>query len=68
MIDTHSHLDFPQYDKDRDKVIEDAFSSGLETIINIGVDLESSEKSIKLAEKYENIYATVGLPYRRKIV
>ena len=60
MIDTHAHLDFPQYDKDRDKIIEQAFSSGLEAIINIGVDLESSEKSIKLAEKYKNIYATVG--------
>jgi len=40
MIDTHAHLDFSQYDKDRDKVIEDAFSSGLESIVNIGVDLE----------------------------
>ncbi|MCJ7497063.1 MAG: TatD family hydrolase [candidate division Zixibacteria bacterium] len=60
MIDTHAHLDFPQYDKDRDKVIEEAFASGLKAIINIGVDLESSQKSIKLAEKYKNIYATVG--------
>jgi TatD DNase family protein len=60
MIDTHAHLDFPQYDKDRDKVIEDAFSSGIEAIINIGVDLDSSLKSIKLAERYKNIYATVG--------
>ncbi|MDH4222607.1 MAG: TatD family hydrolase [candidate division Zixibacteria bacterium] len=60
MIDTHAHLDFPQYDKDREKVIEDAFSSGLEAIINIGVDLESSKKSIRLAEKYKNIFATVG--------
>ena len=60
MIDTHAHLDFPQFDKDRDKVIEQAFSSGLEAIINIGVDLDSSEKSIKLVEKYKNIYATVG--------
>ena len=60
MIDTHAHLDFPQYDKDRDKVIEEAFSSGLKAIINIGVDLDSSVKSIKLAEKYKNIYATVG--------
>lgn len=60
MIDTHAHLDFPQYDTDRDKIIEQAFSSGLEAIVNIGVDLNSSEKSIKLAERYKNIYATVG--------
>ncbi len=60
MIDTHAHLDFPQFNNDREKVIEQAFSSGLEALINIGVDLESSEKSINLAEKYKNIYATVG--------
>ena len=61
MIDTHAHLDFPQYDSDRDKVIRDGFNNGLEAIINIGVDLESSRKSIDLAEKYEGIYAAVGI-------
>lgn len=61
MIDSHAHLDFPQYDKDRDKVIESGFQNGLEAVINIGVDLESSRKSIELAEKYEHIYAAVGI-------
>ncbi|MEW5806049.1 MAG: TatD family hydrolase [Acidobacteriota bacterium] len=60
MIDTHAHLDFPQFEKDREKVIEQAFSSGVKAIINIGIDLESSRKSIALADAYESIYATVG--------
>ena len=61
MIDSHAHLDFPQYDKDRDEVIESGFQNGLEAVINIGVDLETSRKSIELAKEYEHIYATVGI-------
>ena len=61
MIDTHAHLDFPQFDKDREEVIKSSFDSGVERIINIGVDLESSRKSIELAEKFPEIYATVGV-------
>ena len=61
MIDTHTHLDFPQFDKDREEVIKTSFASGVERIINIGVDLESSRKSIELADKYLEIYATVGV-------
>jgi len=61
MIDTHAHLNFKDFDKDRDEVISRAFQGGIKKIINIGTDLKESEKSIKLAEKYENIYAAVGL-------
>ncbi|HOX21429.1 MAG TPA: TatD family hydrolase [Candidatus Paceibacterota bacterium] len=61
LIDSHSHLDFEDFDKDRDSVIQRAFDSGLKAIITIGTNLESSKKSIALAEKYENIFATVSL-------
>ena len=61
MIDTHAHLDFPQYDSDRDDVIKNGFEQGLETVVNIGVDLETSRKSIELAERYDRICATVGV-------
>jgi TatD DNase family protein len=61
MIDTHAHLDFPQFDNDRAQVIKSGFNSGLELIINIGTDLESSQRSLDLANRYENIYATVGV-------
>lgn len=60
MIDTHAHLDTRQFDNDRDKVIENAFSQGVEKIINVGCDLKSSRESIRLAEQFEQIYATVG--------
>lgn len=61
MIDTHAHLDFPQYDSDRDEVIRSGFDKGLDAIINIGTDLESSRRSIELTEKYEHVYASVGV-------
>jgi TatD DNase family protein len=60
MIDTHAHLDFENFDEDREEVIRRAFDNGVKKIINIGVDLETSQKSIALAEKYENIFAAVG--------
>lgn len=60
MIDTHAHLDFKQFDKDRPQIIECAVSSGVERIINVGVDLKSSQNSVKLAQEYDQIYAAVG--------
>jgi len=61
LIDTHAHLDFKVFDNDREEVIERAFKGGVEKIINIGTNLESSRKSIALAENYRNIYASVSL-------
>jgi TatD DNase family protein len=60
MIDTHAHLDFPEFDKDREEVIQRFFSQGGTAIINIGVDLERSRKSIEIAERHEKIFATIG--------
>ena len=61
MIDTHAHLDFPQYDGDRENLIKDSFEKGLEAIINIGTDLETSQKSLNLANRYDAIYTTIGV-------
>ena len=61
IIDAHTHLDDQQFDDDRQTVIKRAFNSGVEKIINIGAGIGSSERSVKLAKKYKNIYASVGL-------
>lgn len=60
IFETHAHLDFPQYDKDRDEIIHRCFRDGIEQIINVGIDRKTIESSLKLAEKYPQIYATVG--------
>jgi TatD DNase family protein len=61
LIDSHAHLDFPQFDDDRDAVIERARRTGLAAIINVGTDLDSSERTVELAARYPMIYAAVGV-------
>lgn len=61
LIDTHCHLDFPEFDADRDLVIKRAKVEGIAYFINIGSTLESSIASCELASKYQEIYSTVGL-------
>lgn len=61
MIDAHCHLNFKAFEEDFDKVIKRALDSGVTKIINVGTKLDSSQKAVELAEKYENLYATVGI-------
>lgn len=60
-IDTHCHLDFPEFDIDRDEVIKRAQERGIGYIINIGAHLESSKKSLELAKAHDLIYAVIGI-------
>ncbi len=60
-FDTHAHLNFPDYNKDRDDLIKRTLEEGV-FMINVGTDLVESKKVIELAEKYEKgVYAAVGL-------
>jgi TatD DNase family protein len=61
MIDSHCHLDFDVFDNQRDKVVAEAREARVHTIVNIGVDIPSSKRSIELADRYDCIYATVGI-------
>ena len=61
LIDTHAHLDFPKFNKDRLEVIANSWDKGLTYIVNVGADLLSSRRSIVLAEEYPFIFATVGI-------
>ncbi|MCF7846255.1 MAG: TatD family hydrolase [Candidatus Peribacteraceae bacterium] len=60
MIDTHCHLDFPNFEKDFAEVLARARDAGVTKFINPGVDLPSSQKAVALAEKFPEIYAAVG--------
>ena len=61
LIDTHCHLDFPEFEEDRDQVIRRAKNNGIDYFINIGSSLAGSERSIEIASAYGYIYATVGI-------
>ncbi|NLI12526.1 TatD family hydrolase [Pelotomaculum propionicicum] len=60
LFDTHAHLDDEAYDQDRDEMIQRARQAGVKHIVNVGFNFESAYSSIKLAEKYDLIYAAVG--------
>ena len=60
IFETHAHLDFDNYKGDREKVLMSCFKAGVDKIINIGIDAESTKKSILLSEKYPQIKATGG--------
>jgi TatD DNase family protein len=58
--DTHAHLDYPDYRDDFAEVVARAQAAGITKMISIGTSLDSSERAIRLAEKYPAIYAAVG--------
>lgn len=61
MIDIHAHYDDNAFDSDRYELLEELFASkGVKAIINAGCNLESSLQSVKLAEKFDGVYAAVG--------
>src|SRR5436190_12995478 len=63
-VDSHCHIDGPEYDADRDEVIARAIDAGVKTMLNVGTgDPQSGafERAVELAEKYDNVYAAVGV-------
>jgi len=60
-IDTHAHIDMDSYDEDREATIQRARDNGVKYIVNIGCDVESSQRSVELTEHYDFIYATAGV-------
>lgn len=61
LVDTHCHLDFDKFDNDRDQVIDRALAAGVGRILNIGSTIEGSKRSVDLAERYDCVYASVGI-------
>lgn len=61
IIDTHCHLDFPKFNRDREETIFRAREAGVAGIINSGISLKGNRISLELAEKHEDIHATLGL-------
>lgn len=63
-IDTHTHLNFEAFKKDVCEVIQRSHEGGVEKMIVVGTNLETSKRAVELAEKYPELYASVGIhPY-----
>ena len=61
IFDTHAHYDDDAFDEDRDELLSGMTAKNVEYIVNVGASIESSKRSIALAEKYPFIYAAVGV-------
>ncbi|MCK5339852.1 MAG: TatD family hydrolase [Desulfobulbaceae bacterium] len=60
-IDTHCHLDMKPYRHDLDHVLGQAGKHGVSRVITVGIDETSSRAAIALSERYDGVYATVGV-------
>lgn len=61
LFDTHAHFDDGRFDDDRDEVLRSLQSYGVTNIVNVGSSMKTSRTSVKLSEKYDFVYATVGV-------
>jgi TatD DNase family protein len=61
LIETHAHLDYPDFATDFDDVLRRANEAGVTRIITIGTSIESSRRAVELAEKYPSIHAVIGV-------
>lgn len=61
LIDTHAHLDYPDFAEDLEGVIARAHETGVTRILTIATCVESSRRAVALAERFENVFAVVGV-------
>ncbi len=61
LVDTHAHLDFKDFERDRNEVVLRAEKAGVSFIINPGCDLATSLKAVELSETFEIVHAAVGI-------
>src|SRR5438445_11662451 len=61
LIETHAHLDYPDFANDFGDVLRRANEAGVTRIITIGTSIQSSRRAIELAEEYPAVYAAIGV-------
>jgi TatD DNase family protein len=61
LIDTHAHLDMPEFEADLPQVIQRAKEAGVSTIMTVGTDPASCLRTVEIAEEFSNVFAIVGV-------
>lgn len=61
IFDTHAHYDDEAFNEDREAVIKSLAAAGVETVVNIGASMASSETTLELTRNYPFIYGTAGV-------
>ncbi|CAM4404464.1 TatD family hydrolase [Saccharibacillus endophyticus] len=60
LFDTHTHMDAPEFEEDRDAAMARAVEAGVSRLVNIGFNRETIPTTLALAEKYDFVYAAIG--------
>ena len=62
-IDSHAHIDGPEFDADRDAVIERAEAAGVSLILNVGTEIRIAafERAVQLGRTHTNVYTAIGV-------
>ena len=63
-VDSHAHIDGPEFDADRDEIIDRARAAGVSAILNVGTGDPNSgafERAIKLSDRHQNVFAAIGV-------
>ena len=61
IFDSHAHYEDEKFDSDRIELLSGMREKGIGTVVNVGSTIETSKKSIALAEQYEDVYAAIGV-------
>ena len=61
LIDSHAHLDMYTAGSERDGVIDRARKAGLEAVVTVGIDLDSSAESVRIAEAHDDVFTVIGV-------
>lgn len=69
LVDSHCHLQDPQFDDDREPVLQRARDAGVSTLVVIGYDIQSSRRAVELANSYKGVHSAVGVhPHDAKTI
>lgn len=61
IFESHAHYDDRRFDPDREELLSSMQEHGIETLINVGADLDGVKKTLALAEQYEFVYGAIGI-------
>lgn len=61
LIDSHAHLQLPEFDADREAVLSRARQAGVKAIVNIGIDLATSRASLEIARRDPDVFTSLGI-------
>jgi TatD DNase family protein len=61
LVETHAHLDSPRFEGERDEIVRRARASGVAEIVSIGADVDSSWSAVRFADRYDGVWAAVGV-------